>query len=294
MHYTEPIYRPPTEADDIFIEVTRGCSHNTCSFCGQYKNTTFRVTPRDQVKADIIEAAKAYPDKKRVYLLSGDPFCLSFERLQQIGGWLNEYIPGLESVAMFASVRSIMSKTDEELRELKNLKMDRLYLGIETGDPEVLAFANKGHTVPEALEQLGRLDRLGIQYMTAYIAGLTGKGEERGLENARKTAEFFNQVHPLVLGVTSLSIWDETPIGQMRANGTFSPAPEVQMLKETRELLAGLKGSLFFSSVHVSNLYPVTGHLPQDKARMLVYLDHQISKLEKQGDVPRFARDGFM
>jgi len=294
MHYTEPIYRPPIEEDDIFIQVTRGCSHNSCAFCGQYKNTTFKTSPRDEVKADIMEVAKLYPDKKRVYLLSGDPFCLSFERLQQIGVWLNEYIPGLEDVAMFASIRSIMSKTDDELRRLKSLKMETLYPGIETGDPEVLAFANKGHTVEQALEQLGRLDRLGINYAAAYIAGLTGAGEERALRNARNTATFFNQVHPMMLGVTSLSIWDETPIGEMRKNGTFTPAPEVQMLKETRELLAGLNTATFFSSIHVSNMFPVNGRLPQDKARMLVELDHHIADMEKQGDVPRFTRDGFM
>lgn len=295
LHYTEPIYRPPSEADDLFIQVTQGCSHNSCSFCGQFKDTPFRLSPMEQIEADIIEAAKLYPDKKRVYLLSGDPFVLSFDKLKQIGLWLNQYIPSLEAVAMFASINSIKQKTDAELKTLFGLKMNLLYLGIETGDPETLAFANKGHNVEEAYTQLKRLESVGIGYLSAYISGLTGDGLEKGLENARNSAAFFNKVPPVMLGVTSLSIWDNTEIGKLRREGKFIPAPELQMLEETRELLSGLTSPMLFSSIHVSNLVPVMGRIPEDRNEMLQTLDQQIAVLKNDGDIPRYSgRDGRM
>lgn len=295
LHYTEPMYRPPSEADDIFIQVTQGCSHNACSFCGQYKDTPFHVEPMEQVKSDIIEASKIYPNKKRVYLLSGDPFVLSFEKLKQIGLWINQYMPQIETIAMFASINTIKRKTDEELKTLFNLKMNLLYLGIETGDPEALAFANKGHTVDDAYTQLMRLKKIGIGYLSAYIAGLTGEGREKGLENAKNSAVFFNLVPPVMLGVTSLSIWENTPIGKMRKEGKFTPASEIQILEETKELLEGLETPMYFSSVHVSNLVPVTGVIPQDKTRMINTLTKQIAQMRKQGCVSRYdGRDGMM
>lgn len=295
MHYTEPVYRPPTEADDVFIQVTQGCSHNTCTFCGQYKDTPFRVEPEDQVEADIIAAAQQYPDKKRVYLLSGDPFTLSFNKLKRIGLLLNRYFPKLETIAMFATVDSVKRKTDEELKMLHSLKMNLFYMGIESGDPEAVAFAGKGHTVEDAFTQLKRLERVGIQYVSAYIAGLLGDDREAGLRNAENTARFFNEVPPVLVGVSSLSIWDNTEIGRMRKAGTFHPASEIQLVEETRTLLAGLTVPVYFSNAHVGNLVTVSGKLPQDKDQMLYTMDEAITRMKLRGGVPRFdGRDNMM
>lgn len=295
MHYTEPIYRPPTEADDVFIQVTQGCSHNKCTFCGQYKDTPFHVEPEDQVEADIIAASQRYPDKTRVYLLSGDPFTLSFERLKRIGLLLNLYFPKLETVAMFATVNSVKRKTDEELQTLYNLKMKLFYMGIESGDPEAVAFAGKGHTVEDAYTQLKRLQRVGIQYVSAYIAGLLGDNREAGLRNAENTARFFNEVPPVLVGVSSLSIWDNTEIGRMRKAGTFKPASEIQLVEETRSLLAGLTAPVYFSNAHVGNLVTVSGKLPEDKEGMLSTMDDAIDQMKESGGIPRFdARDNMM
>lgn len=249
----------------------------------------------DQIKKDIIEAGRLFPEKKRVYILSGDPFILSFEKLKQIALWVNEYIPKLEAIAMFASVNSIKRKTDEELEELYGLKINLLYLGIETGDPEALEFANKGHTTEEAYTQLKRLEKTGIRYLSAYIAGLMGDGLEKGLRNARNSAVFFNLVPPVMLGVTSLSIWENTTIGKMRREGTFVPATEIQILEETRELLYGLETPMYFSSVHVSNLVSVTGKIPEDKTKMIDALNKQIAEMKKRGINTRYdARDNMM
>lgn len=295
MHYTEPIYRPPTEADDVFIQVTQGCSHNKCTFCGQYKDTPFNVEPRDQVKEDIIEASRRQPQKKRVYLLSGDPFCLSFERLEQICGWLNEYFPNLESISMFATVNSVKRKSDEELKALRNMKVTLLYMGIESGDPEAVAFAGKGHTVDDAYEQLGRLADANIGYVSAYIAGLLGDGEEKGLRNAERSARFFSARPPVLLGVTALSIWDNTEIGRMRAAGWFTPASELQILEETHELLKGITVPMYFSNAHVGNLVAVSGRIPEDKNRMLATLTQGIEEIKRKGGIPRFdGRDNMM
>lgn len=294
MHYTEPIMRPPLETYSVLIEATAGCSHNKCAFCGAYRDICFKAAPMEQIHADIQEASLYYRNPRRVFLLSGDAFVLSYARLAQIAAWINEAMPSVETITMFSTIPDIGRKTDEELKKLAEAKINFLYLGTESGDQDVLDSVNKGYTVAEAIRQCRRLEAAGIRYFTSFITGICGDDEVKGLRHARMTAEFLNHLHPSWVGNSGLSIFDNTEIGAMVRNGTFHTASEVQMLKETREMIAHLTTPTIFFGSHASNMVPVNGRIPEDKEKILAALDHAIAELTAAGYTGRYDRDGRM
>lgn len=294
MHYTEPIMRPPTEAYSVLIEATAGCSHNTCAFCGAYRDTCFKLAPMEQIRSDIQEAASCSRGPKRVFLLSGDAFVLSCDRLHEIAGWIHEAMQSVETITMFSTIPDIALKTDGQLKSLCDAGINFLYLGTESGDQEVLDFVNKGYSVEEAMTQCRRLEKAGIRYFTSFITGICGNDEEKGLRHARKTAAFLNQLHPAWVGNSGLSIFDNTEIGAMVRQGTFHTASEIQMMKETREMIAHLTTKTMFFGSHASNMLPVNGRIPEDKDKILKTLDAGIAELQKEGFTGRYDRDGRM
>ncbi len=294
MHYTEPIMRPPVEAYSVLIEATAGCSHNKCAFCGAYRETCFKVAPMDQIHEDIKEASEYYRNPKRVFLLSGDAFVLSYDKLSQIAAWINEEMPTVETITMFSTIPDIARKTDEELKQLAEANINFLYLGTESGDQEVLDFVNKGYTVEEAVKQCKRLETAGIEYFTSFITGICGDNEEKGLQHARRTAEFLNQLHPAWAGNSGLSIFENTEIGAMVRKGSFHTASEIQMLKETREMISHLTTETTFFGSHASNMVAVNGKIPEDREKILANLNQAIEQLEASGFTGRYDRDGRM
>ena len=120
MHYTGTIYRPPFEARSLLLQVTTSCSHNRCSFCTMYRDEPFRMEPLDQIEEDLVEARQYVPNVTRVFLENGDPFALSADRLEQIAVMIHAYLPRVETIAMYASVKNVIGKSDEELRRLRS------------------------------------------------------------------------------------------------------------------------------------------------------------------------------
>lgn len=313
MHYTEPIYRPPNEADSILIEATVGCSHNKCTFCSAYKETCFRIAPMEQIKNDIIEAGKLYRNTRRplyvhpvfaygfektgaignqrVFLLSGDAFAIGFRELKQIALWIHEYIPTVKCISAFTTINDIKRKSLDELKELKFLGYTNLYLGTETGSDSILTWIKKGHNVQEAVEQCHKLEEAGILYSVSYITGLAGAG--KCLENAKTSINFYNQIHPYMMGSASLTIFPNTELGKAYKSGQFKEVSELERLEETRALLAGLTLNTFFSSNHVSTMVPVTGIIPKDKDKMLAELDKAITEIKSMKTIPKYKRDSM-
>lgn len=182
MEYTGPVFRPPFEADSLLVQVTIGCSHNACTFCTMYRDTPFAVSPLEQVEKDLSEArCERYRSVRRIFLVNADPFALSAGRLKAIAEKINEIFPEVETIAMYASVKNIIGKTDEELRMLRSLRINRLNIGIESGMDEVLSHLNKGFTLEQARTQLLRLGKAGIDFSASSIVYRT-----RAWKNPRK------------------------------------------------------------------------------------------------------------
>ena len=268
MNMTGIVYRPPYEANSLLLQVTLGCSHNKCTFCYMYPDVQFRVCPMEEVEADIEEAARYCPNVKRVFLEHGDAFVLSAEKLLKITDAIHRKLPKVETIAMYASIQNIKSKTDEELRQLRTAGIHGLDIGVESGLDAALTYMNKGHTAAEAREQLLRLTEAGMDYSFNAILGCGGA--ELWKENADATADLINAVQPHLLFIGSLHAQPGCRLYQDMKSGAFRECTIGQLLDEQERLIRrlDLKDTYYFGS-HPSNLVPMQARLPDQKQDMI-------------------------
>ena len=262
------VYRPPYEANSLLLQVTLGCSHNKCTFCSMYPDVPFAVCHMDEVEAQLDEAVRYCPDVDRVFLENGDAFVLSAERLLRIADAIHAKLPKVSTIAMYASIRNISQKIDDELKQLAADGIGGLDIGVESGLDEALLYMNKGHTFQQAKEQLLRLTWAGISYSFNAILGCGGA--ERWKENADATADLINAVQPELLFIGSLHAQPGCRLYQDMKSGVFHECTIGQLLDEQERLIQrlDLKNTYYFGS-HPSNLVPMQGRLPEQKQEML-------------------------
>ena len=268
MNYTGPVYRPPFEADSLLLQVTVGCSHNQCAFCTMYRAVPFSVCPMEQVEADIEEAARRWPNAKRVFLENGDPFVLSAERLARIAEAIHAKLPRVETIAMYASIPNIRSKTDAELRHLRALGVNELNIGVESGLDSALKLMNKGHTARESIDELLRLKAAGLDFGLNIIFGAAGSDHWR--ENAEATAALLNTAQPYLIFTGTVHADPGCPLYEDMRSGAFVENTFGEYLDE-KELLLELLDleNTYYFGLHPSNVLPMRGMLPRDKEEML-------------------------
>ena len=289
MQYEGTTYRPPPEADTPLLQVSVGCAHNRCTFCDMYRDVTFRRMPMDQIEADLQELRGIYPHSERIFLVNGDAFVLKTGRLREIAEKIKRIFPECRTISMYASIRNIKAKSDRELIELRNLGINDLYVGVESGWDKVLEHINKGHTVAEARHQLDRLNRAGIHHIANLMLGVAGLGN--GLENARLTAAFLNQTGPGLIWVGTLAVFEGTELHAEMAPGTFIPATELEILEEEKALIDAIDlDDVRFYGVHPTNTVRVSGMLPQDKPKMIAAIDAGIERFGTRALSTAFAR----
>jgi radical SAM superfamily enzyme YgiQ (UPF0313 family) len=278
MTYTGPVFRPPFEANSLLIEVTSGCSHNACTFCTMYRGVPFRMAPIGQIERDMRELRRAYSKVRRIFLTGADPFVLSADKLKAIAQKAVGIFPEVETIAMYASVKNIAGKTDEELRELRSLRINELNIGVESGMDEVLRHLNKGFSLEEARTQLKRLNAAGIDFSANIILGAAGA--EKWMENAAASAELLNEVKPYLIFLATLHVDAGSPLYEELRAGAFTENTLGQNIREELELLRRLEldGTAFFG-LHTSNVIPVAGTLPEDKEKLLETLEKGMAKI---------------
>ena len=281
MHYTGQVFRPPFETNSLLLQVTAGCSHNKCTFCTMYRDTCFQVSPMEEIEQDLKEAKKYYPTVNRIFLVNADPFVLSADKLKAIATKINEVYPDIETIACYASVKNIMNKTDEELKELRALKINELNIGIESGMDEVLKHLNKGFTLEEARTQLKRLGKAGIDFSANIILGAAGT--KKSLENAIADAELLNEVKPYLIFLATMHVDRGSELYDEMASGKFVENTLGQNITEELEILKRLKldGTAFYG-LHTSNVIPVAGTLPQDQEKMIKRLEQGMEAIPKR------------
>lgn len=265
MKYDEVIYRPPSEAYTLLLQVTSGCSHNKCTYCNMYKDVQFKTESLEQIEKDLVEAKVSHKSTKKIYLLNGDPFSLNTNKLKSIAKLIHKHLPDCETISMYSSIKSIENKSIEELKELRALGIDDLYIGIETGRDESLEYINKGNISREAVEQLQKLNQASIDFISIIMYGIAGKN--RGIENALATADLLNSVRSKAIALMNLTLIPDTDLYQEAIRGNFIEASEQEKLIEVRTLIENLdlKDETLFSSIHISNIEPINGILPRDK-----------------------------
>ena len=284
MNLTGIVYRPPYEANSFLLQVTRGCSHNQCTFCSMYPDVPFAVCPMEEVEADLEEGARYCPDVTRVFLEHGDAFVLSSDRLLAIAEAVHRKLPKVETIAMYASIQNIRTKTDAELRELRACGIHGLDIGVESGLDAALSYMNKGHTAREAREQLLRLTEAGMDYSFNAILGCGGA--ELWQENADATADLINAVQPHLLFIGSLHAEPGCRLFQDMKDGVFHECTIGQLLDEQERLIRrlDLNNTYYFGS-HPSNLVPMQGRLPEQKQDMIDVIRETREALRTQLDM---------
>lgn len=280
MKYTGITYRPPPEANSLLLQVTVGCAHNKCNYCTMYRDVKFKTEKIEQIEKDLAEAKALYGSVRRIFLVNGDAFVLSAKKLKIIAQKIIEYFPEIETITMYSAIRNIMSKSDEELKELRALRINDLWVGVETGNAEILESFNKGYSMDDTYEQLFRLNKAGIDYNCKLMLGTGGKG--RAIEVARDTAKLINATKPKLVRVTALGFFEGTVITDRVKEGSFIPASELEVLREQQEMIRLIEAeNTHFSSNHVINTVQIAGMLPRDKQRLIDSIDGFIATTDE-------------
>ena len=277
LHFTGTIWRPPFEARSVLQQVTVGCTHHACKFCSLYGDLRFRISPAEEVEADLRIVARYQPRARRVFLVGANPFVLSAGRLIRLADRIRDFLPKVRTIGMFARVSDILQKSAAELRELRARGITGISIGTESGDDASLAFMNKGTTAAEALEACRRLDEADIEYYLTYMTGLAGAGN--GTRAAHATAALFNRLHPYIVGVVSLTLFPDTLLMREIEAGRFVPMSERERLEELRTFLKELTVPVTISANTVSNAVPLFGRLPEDRVRMIGRIDEALASL---------------
>lgn len=284
MNYEGQICRAPMERASFMLPVAVGCSYNRCIFCTLFKHLKYRELPPAQVEAELRRVKEAGGHPKKIFLGDGNAFGLKTAKLLDILGMIRSYFPDFEMVNMDATVTNIRMKSDEELRMLYEAGVRHLYLGIESGLDDVLAFMHKDHNLAEAYEAIDRLHEAGMVYDAHMMTGVAGKG--RGLENAEHIAEFYNRTDPKRIVNFSMFLHEEAPLYQDILKGNFIPADELENLREEKRLLELLKTEdLEYDGFHDFIRYRVRGRLPKDREKMLTSLETCIDRYKNEEQV---------
>jgi radical SAM superfamily enzyme YgiQ (UPF0313 family) len=272
MHYEGTIIRPPSEAFSILLQVTLGCSHNKCTFCGTYKDKRFTIKDDKTILSDILFASRYMRNQNRVFLMDGDALIIPQKRLMWMLDKIKEHLPWVRRVGAYANAKSIRMKSLEELIELRENGLGILYLGVETGDDQTLKAINKGTSAKNLINMGRKVKEAGIKLSVTVLLGIAGV--ERSLEHAKRTGELLSEMDPDYIGALTLMLIPGTPLYKDYQEGRFCMPDERGLLIELREMIrhTNLTRGLFFSN-HASNYLPIKARLPEGKQQAIDTID---------------------
>lgn len=268
MQYDFPLYRPPSEARSLILQITLGCSHNKCTFCSMYKTKKYRVKPLQEIDDHINRAKIKYPMASKIFLADGNVLAMETEQLKSIVKRLYTEFPVLERVTVYAGPRDILAKSDSELRELRKAGLTMLYLGVESGSAEILKNVRKGVTPEEMIEAGQKAKGAGFKLSCMIISGLGGK--ELWKEHALESARVISAIDPDYFALLTLLVEEGTPLYNQVEEEHFITLEPDEVINETKLLLENLRLSqCVFRSNHPSNYLSLKGILNRDKEGLL-------------------------
>jgi radical SAM superfamily enzyme YgiQ (UPF0313 family) len=272
MHYEGNIIRPPSEANSILLQVTVGCSRNKCTFCGTYKGERFRIKPDAIIMEDIAFAAKYCKRQRRVFLCDGDALILPQKRLLKILKEIENQLPWVTRVGLYANAKALNLKTGDELKELKSHGVGILYMGLETGDDVTLKKINKGASSKDMIAMGTKAKQADIKLSITVLLGIAGP--QRSQIHAIETGSVLSAIDPEYVGALSLMLIPGTPLYQDYQSGEFRLLEPHEMLAELRTMIAStnLTRGLFHAN-HASNYLPIRARLPRDKEATIQLID---------------------
>ncbi|MEA5084079.1 MAG: radical SAM protein [Lachnospiraceae bacterium] len=280
MRYEGVVYRPPSEAGSLIIQLTIGCARNTCTFCAMFKDKKFRIRKLEDVIEDLVMARKYYSRiaVKRIFLADGDALIVKTKDLLYILEKIREIFPEVERISAYGTPADVNLKSDEELAMLKSAGLDMIYMGAESGDDTVLKDVKKGVTSSEIIEAGIKLKRAKMVVSITLISGLGGK--KRVKEHAINSAKVISAIKPEYVGFLTLMVEPGTELYTQHRAGEFELLGPYEILQEMRLFIENVdaEGTVFRSN-HASNYISLKGTFNRDNAFML----KQIEQAEKDG-----------
>lgn len=268
LKYDQPLFRPPSEANSLIFQVTYGCSWNKCAFCEMYTSKKFRTRKMDELKEEISSFSEFAPDTRKIFLADGNAMVLSTNKLLDILKRINIAFPKVNRVSAYAIAKDIENKTVEELIQLKDAGLKLLYVGIETGDDQLLGIINKGETAFSTIKNLTKLKEAGIKLSVMIINGLGGKLYSD--QHAINSAKVVNAIQPEYLSTLVLSFPYGIDHYKSRFNATYEEMNIIDLLEEQLLFISQTElENVVFRSDHASNYLTLKGILSRDKKRML-------------------------
>jgi len=277
MKYEGDIIRPPSEATSLLLQVTVGCSHNRCTFCPSFKDKRFRIKSLEEIVEDLEYASRRIRQIDKLFLCDGDALIIPQKRLLEILEAVRKHLPGVRRIGTYGNAKSILRKSVEELRELKEHGLGIVYLGIETGNEELLRKIRKGATCHQIVEAGRRVKEAGITLSATVLLGIGGI--EKSTEHARDTARILTDVDPDFAGVLTVMIVPGTPLDEERKAGSFVLPGTFDLLKELSVILSGARFSnCFFTANHASNYLPIRARMPRDREKVVQLIDEVVRR----------------
>ncbi|HVN96840.1 MAG TPA: radical SAM protein [Syntrophorhabdaceae bacterium] len=289
MKYEGAIYRPPSEAESLILQVTIGCSHNKCTFCGSFKEKKFRLRSFEEVKEDVDEARQYARYIKKVFIADGDALIIPQKKLIPIVELIKNAFPKLERIGLYGNTKSILKKSVEELKTLKELGVGIIYLGVESGDQVVLDRVCKGTILDKTAQAASRVKEAGIILSVTVLLGLGGV--ERSAIHAEQTGKFLTRIQPDYAGALSVIVVPGTPLAEEVKKGTFKVPDPYMLLEELDVMIKNIDADhMYFASNHASNYLPVKGWLPEEKQKMLKAIEYVLRQKDPSMLRPEFMR----
>ena len=290
IHYIEPVFRPPSEAQSLILPVTNGCSWNRCTFCEMYTapQKKFRARSQEEIEADLQRVAATGVPVRRVFLADGDAMALSVRRLAGVLDAVKRYLPQVERISAYCLPRNVAHKSEAELAELAAAGLKMVYVGCESGDDEVLRLVNKGESRASSQSALLKLGEAGITRSVMILNGLGGT--RLSSCHARQSAALMNAAQLEYLSTLVVSF----PLGEVRfraAYPDFELPDTLGLMREMAEFVGHLHlKNTVFRSDHASNYLVLKGRLGRDKAALLAQIEAAIAHPERAGLRPEWLR----
>ena len=286
MRYEGNIYRPPSEAYSLLVQVTVGCTHNKCTFCSMYKDKKFHIRKTEDVLEDLDWARRHYPRVERIFLCDGDALALANSKLLPVLSYIRENFPECERVTVYGRATDALRKSDEELRELYEAGITMVYVGAESGSEKVLKDINKGETRQELIDGVKKIEASGMMASVTFISGLAGKdGWE---DHAIQTGKMLSEMSPSYAALLTLMIDPSVPMAKDIESGKMQLLSAEEVMEETLLMLehTEVTKKCVFRSNHASNYLSLKGNLPEDKESMMNLIrqamsDHNMFKDER-------------
>lgn len=284
MPIEKPQHQTPSVMGCPMLQIVEGCAHGKCKFCSIYFDTPFKMSPEEEIDADLDELANTLrPDQTRINLIGGNPYTLPAKKLIPLLDKFKKKLPHVKSFGGFCRIDDIKTKSDKDLALMREYGVNDLSIGAESGWDDALDFMQKGHTAKDVAEQGQRLHKAGIEFTYFYLAGMAGAG--KGQQNAIESAKVYSEAAPGHILVVCMTPTNEWPLAEDIKAGRWVPPTEIEMVEEIRTFIEHLDCDTYVNCSHDTDIIRFEGTVPKDQENMLKLIDNRLPKMN-----PKAAR----